>query len=198
MDLSVDDIMYGLKSGNRKIFEQVFRKYYSLLCFEARGYIKSNDLAEEIVCDIFTRVWQNRETLDIRVSLRDYLVKAVHNNCIDYYRQLKRQDNIKTSLETTGQTLYTLVDLGETPLDYILTRELEERIQNVIESLPPQYKKAFKLSRFNDLTYDEIAIEMQISVNSVKTNIKNALAFLRKELSDLFVLMLMLFSKLVS
>jgi RNA polymerase sigma-70 factor, ECF subfamily len=196
MDLSTDDIIHGLKSGNRKIFEKVFKKYYTLLCFEARGYIKSDDLIEEIVCDVFTRVWQNRETLVIKTSLRDYLIKAVHNKSIDYYRQLKRQETFKASMEEKGQSLYTLMDLGETPLDYILTQELEERIHAVIESLPPQYKRAFKLSRNNELSYEEIATEMQISVNSVKTNIKNALAFLRIELNDLFILLLAFFLKI--
>lgn len=192
MDLSADNTIHELKLGNHKIFEHIFKKYYSLLCYEARGYMKSSDLIEEIVCDVFTRIWQNRETLVIRTSLRDYLIKAVHNNCIDYYRQLKRQDNLKTSIEAKEQT-YTLTDLGETPLDYILTQELEEKIQTAIESLPPQYKETFKLSRFSDLTYEEIATKMQISINSVKTNIKNALAILRKELNNFLWLAFVLF-----
>jgi RNA polymerase sigma-70 factor, ECF subfamily len=193
MDVSSDNIIYELKLGNQQIFEQIFKKYYSLLCYEARGYIRSSDLIEEIVCDIFTRIWQNRESLEIKTSLRDYLVKAVHNNCIDYYRQQKRQDSITASNDEKEQAFYTLAGLGETPLDYILTRELEEKILVAIESLPPQYKKAFKLSRYSELTYDEIAQEMQISVNSVKTDIKNALAILRKELNSILYFILFFF-----
>lgn len=188
MDLLSNDSIRGLRAGDQKVFEQIFKKYYALLCYEARGYIKSYSLVEEIVCDVFTRIWQNRESLVITTSLRDYLVKSVHNNCIDYYRQLKRHEKLVAGSEESERIQYTLTDLGESPLDYILTQELELRINKVIESLPPQYKKAFKLSRFSDLTYLEIAEEMQISVNSVKTNIKNALSFIRKELSDLILL----------
>jgi RNA polymerase sigma-70 factor (ECF subfamily) len=188
MNLSAENFIDELKSGNQKAFEDIFKKYYSLLCYEARGYIQSNDLIEEIVCDIFTRIWLNRETLVIRTSLREYLIKAVHNNCIDYYRQLKRQDNLKANLEAKEQIHYTLTDLGETPLDYILTQELEDEINAAIESLPPKYKETFKLSRFSDLTYEEIATQMNISINSVKTNIKNALAILREKLNNFLLL----------
>jgi RNA polymerase sigma-70 factor, ECF subfamily len=198
MNLSVENVIDELKSGNQRVFEEIFKKYYSLLCYEARGYIQSNDLIEEIVCDIFTRIWQNREKLTIRNSLREYLIKAVHNNCIDYYRQLKRQDNLKANFEAKEQLFYTLTDLGETPLDYILTQELEEKIQIAIESLPPQYKETFKLSRFHDLTYEEIATKMQISINSVKTNIKNALAILRKELNNFLLIAYIFLIRLIS
>lgn len=188
MDLQDEDLVLKLKEGSRETFEFIFKKYYSLLCYEARSFIKSEDLTEEIVCDVFTRIWVNRETVSIKTSLRDYLVKAVHNNCIDYYRQLKRQKSFIANSEESDTKLNTLLDLGEDPLDYILTKELEDKILKLIDTLPPQYQRTFKLSRFSDKTYEEIADEMQISVNSVKTNIKNALALLRKELSGFFIL----------
>lgn len=184
------DILRELNSGNRKIFDTIFKNYYALLCIEASGFIKSENLIEEIVCDVFTRVWINRRTLNIKVSLRDYLVKSVQNNCIDYYRQLKKQEKVSLSSEEKEKTIPALVDLGENPLEYMLTKELEERINKLIELLPPQYQKAFKLSRFYGKTYEEIASEMQISINSVKTNIKKALAFLRYELKGFFPIIL--------
>ena len=195
MVLTDKDIVRELNSGNREIFDTIFNKFYSLLCFEARGYIKSENLVEEIVCDVFTRIWLNRKTLDIRISLRDYLVKAVHNKCIDYYRQIKKQRNISIYSDSKEHVISTLMDLGENPLEYILTKELEERINVLIDSLPPQYQKAFKLSRFHDKTYEEIASEMHISVNSVKTNIKNALLFLRNELKGFFILLILFWVK---
>lgn len=184
MDKSSEYLLQELKQGNRSVFEQIFKKYYTLLCLEAKGYISSYDLTEEIVCDIFTRLWQNRETLTITVSLREYLIKSLHNKCIDYLRRLQTKEFKNISIENNDPTAFTLSDLGESPLDYIMTQELEEKIRNTIELLPPQYKRAFKLSRVKGLSYENIALEMNISVNSVKTNIRNALAFLRKELKD--------------
>lgn len=187
MALSDKDIIQKLNSDDREIFDTLFRKYYALLCFEARGYIKSEILIEEIVCDVFTRFWLNRNKLDIKISLREYLVKSIHNKCIDYYRQKKNKGNISIDSDNTGLFTNSLVDLGQNPLEYILTKELEDKINASIESLPPQYRRTFELSRFHNKTYEEIAIEMQISVNSVKTNIKNALAFLRNALRILII-----------
>src|SRR5512145_2957109 len=171
MDTSNQEIIRELKAGNHLVFEQIFKKYYTTLCFEARGYIGANHLVEEIVCDVFTKIWLNREAIQIKTSLREYLIKAVHNNCIDYYRHLKAQDKLKQGFGEKQEEWATLYDIGENPLDYIITQELEDQIAEAIETLPEQYKKTFKLSRFNDLTYDEIAVEMGISVNTVKTNI---------------------------
>lgn len=196
MDRLEENLATGLKQGNREIFEEIFKKYYALLCFEARGYFKSYDLIEDIVCETFTHIWINRENVFINTSLRDYLVRAVHNKCIDYWRQLQKQQNKNIGLEE-AEFVSSISDLGESPLDYILTRELEEKIINSIELLPQQYKTAFKLSRFNGLSYEEIASEMKISVNTVKTDIKKALAFLRKELKDFIFLISILFAGMI-
>lgn len=193
MDPSNSDMVQGIKLGDRKVFEKVFKEYFPLLLFEARGYIWSYDLAGEIVSDVFTRIWTNREKLEIKTSLRDYLIKAVHNTCIDYYRQLKRKETLFSDTDSTEQAKFTLADLGQSPLDYILTKELEEKINNAIAALPPQYRRTFMLSRFKNLSYDEIAREMGLSVNTVKTNMKNALAALRNELKDIVLLILVLF-----
>ena len=72
-------------------------------------------------------------------------------------------------------------------LEYTITKELQESLNNAIESLPERYQQAFKLSRFHDLTYEEIAKEMGISVNGVKINIKKALAHLRKKLTEYLI-----------
>ena len=191
MSFCGEEIIKELKKGNSEAFEQIFREYYKILCLEAKGYIHANHLVEEIVCDVFTKIWLNREKLNIKTSLKKYLIRSVHNNCIDYYRHQKYQDQWEHKDNSETAEGYTLADLGENPLDYIITQELEDCIADAIETLPEQYKKTFKLSRFNDLTYEEIATEMNISVNSVKTNIKNALAKLRDKLKDFFFILIL-------
>ena len=183
MKNSNQEIIQELKKGNRETFEQVFREYYNMLCYEAKGYIKADHLVEEIVCDVFTKIWLNRDKLSIQTSLRRYLIRAVHNNCIDYYRHQKLQQKGKQEIDDISERA-TLVDLGEDPMDYLISQELENHVAEAIESLPDQYRKTFKLSRFNDLSYAEIASEMNISVNTVKTNIKKALSKLRDLLKD--------------
>lgn len=191
-----DELVHKLKAGNTNAFDEIFRKYYKLLCYEARGYFKDNFLIEEIVCDVFTRVWQNRERISINTSLKVYLVKAVHNNCIDYYRMQKNQEKISANFDQKEKKAYSLMDIGQNPLDYTVSNDLEKYYLEAVETLPARYKQAFKLSRFEDLTYEEIAVEMGISVNGVKMNIKKALEHLRIKLSDYIITIFLLFSSL--
>lgn len=179
-----DIIIEKLVAGDEKVFEFIFNKYYTLLCYEAKGYFKDSYLVEEIVCDVFSRIWQKREQYQIRNGLKQYLVKSVHNNCIDYIRRQDSQNSLRQQFLEKENEKFTLIDLGENPLDYLITDELEKFLSEVIENLPEQYKKAFKLSRYENLSYDEIAKTMDISVNSVKLYIKNALSKLRERLEE--------------
>lgn len=187
------DLLRNLKAGNTNAFDEIFRKYYNLLCFEARGYFRDNFLIEEIVSDVFTRIWQNREKLEINTSLKDYLIRSTHNSCIDYYRKNKVRKNISGDIENEEKRAYSLMDIGQNPLEYTISNELINHFQDAVESLPERYRQAFKLSRYNDLTYEEIAVEMGISVNGVKMNIKKALEHLRKKLADYLISALLFF-----
>lgn len=187
MDTLNNELIRDLKAGKQDAFDRIFKRYYTLLCTEARGYLRNSYLVEEIVCDIFTRLWQNRASLNITVSLRGYLIKAVHNNCINYYRIHKTQERLKQEVDENQKKSYSLIDIGQDPLEYTIVNELQEHLNEAIESLPNRYKQAFKLSRFNNKTYQEIADEMGISVNGVKINIKKALAHLRIKLIDYLI-----------
>lgn len=78
----------------------------------------------------------------------------------------------------------TLFYLGESPLDYVISKELMERINQAVSDLPTQYRRVFELNRYQNLSYNEIAVEMGVSVNTVKLYQKKALARLRQELKD--------------
>ena len=161
------DELVELQQGNHKAFEFLFRKYYVLLCYEARSYILEKHIVEELVGDVFRWLWENRDTLEITTSIRAYLIKATQ------YIELEEVKDKNT-----------LFSLDESPLDYVLSRELIERVDKAVKELPPQYKKVFELSRYKNLTYAEISAEMGVSVNAVKLYQKKALAQLRLVLKD--------------
>ena len=137
--------------------------------------------AEEIVQDIMVWLWENRETLVITTSVRAYLVRAVHNACLSY---LRRNQLEYIELDETIVERNTLFSLDESPLDYVLSKELIERIGKAVKELPPQYKRVFELSRYKNLTYAEISEEMGVSINAVKLYQKKALAQLRQVLKE--------------
>jgi len=189
---SDDELFHDFKGGSQNAFDKIFKKYYPILCSVAYGYFRNHYLIEEIVCDVFTKIWQNRMNITINISLREYLIKAVHNNCINYYRMQKHVDRIQQEFDNQQEKIYSLFDIGQNPLQYMITKELEENILEAIEKLPSRYKETFKLSRFYGLTYADISVKMGISINSVKQNIKNSLAYLRDILSDYLSIMIIL------
>lgn len=188
------ELILALRNGDQNAFDAIFKKYYKLLCIEAKAYFRDHFLIEEIVCDVFTKIWQKRTELTVNISLREYLLQAVRNNCINYYRMQKVQDKLKKEVDENQKRAYSLVDIGENPLDYTISAELEKNIHEAVESLPGRYKQAFILSRYHDLSYKEIAIEMDISVDGVKMNIKKALEQLREKLSNYLISIIVVLS----
>jgi RNA polymerase sigma-70 factor (ECF subfamily) len=192
MDNIESEIIRQLKQGNEKAFCYLFEIHYSLLCHIAFEFLKDDFLAETIVGDVIFHLWEKRETTDIQTSLRAYLVRSVRNRCINYL-QLEHVQK-ETHLLPYDELLQTegLLSVSENyPLATLLEKELEHEINKSIENLPDECRVVFKMSRFDDLKYQEIAEKMNISVNTVKYHIKNALSKLNcdltKYLTALFV-----------
>ena len=174
-------------------FKQLFRQYYSMLCGIAHGYVRERMIAEEIVNDVFVKFWDNRSKIVIRSSLKDYLFKSTQNACIDYLRANRKYRRHTSYIDEQEIVCATLADLGENPLDYIISNETGQRIMEAIEELPERYRLTFKLSRIDELSYDEIAETMAISKNTVKSNLRDAMAILREKLKDLILYLSLIF-----
>lgn len=178
--MNMDEVVSELQKGSHKAFEVLFREYYVLLCYEARSFLSEKYIIEELVDDVFRWLWENRKNLIITTSVRAYLIKSIHNACLSYLRQ-----NIPKQVVIEDFTdMNTLFYLGESPLDYVISKELMERINQAVSDLPTQYRRVFELNRYQNLSYNEIAVEMGVSVNTVKLYQKKALARLRQELKD--------------
>ena len=178
---------------NQNEFEQLFRQYYPTLCRIAYGYVRERMVVEEIVNDVFVKFWNNRSQIVIHSSLKDYLFKATQNGCIDHLRANQKWRQRTSYLDEQEIVCATLADLGENPLEYVINTETGERITKVIDELPERYRLTFKLSRIDGLSYDQVAEKMAISKNTVKSNLREALAILREKLKDLAILLFLIF-----
>jgi RNA polymerase sigma-70 factor (ECF subfamily) len=179
------ELLKSVSKGDKKGFEILFRTYYVRLCAYAAGFVVQNDLAEDIVTEVFLKLWEKRETLTISESVSSYLFQSVKNACINY---LTRE---KSRKYTVSENEVKLIDLKMTyqisdkyPLNDLIGRELEEKIRMEIEKLPEQCREIFYLSRFEDLSHKEIAEKLGISENTVKVQIYRALIKLRVGLKD--------------
>jgi RNA polymerase sigma-70 factor (ECF subfamily) len=177
-------LLQKIKQGDEKAFQYVFETHYGLLCSVASEFLKDDFLAETIVGDVILYLWEKRETIEIKSSLRSYLIKAVRNKCLNY-QQLQyvvketRFPEKEELLDSEGN--YIISD--SQPLATLLEKELEIEIEKSINSLSDECRKVFELSRFEQLKYEDIALELNISVNTVKYHIKNALSKLRTDLT---------------
>ena len=183
------DILLGIRQGNERVFETVFKKHYQALCNYACGILKDMDDAEEVVQSIFLKFWEQREGIEINVSLKSYLYRAVHNTCLNRLKHLKIQETYR---QYVGDYLENSYDSATDILDKVA---LESSIEDALEKLPEQCRLIFKMSRFEELKYQEIADRLGLSVKTIENQIGKALKIMRTELSDYLpvVLLMMLF-----
>lgn len=143
---------------------------------------------EDIVQNVFTRIWTERKELDIRTSLKSYLLKGVQNFCLDELRCR----NVRLRYETESRRHI----LALSPEEYYLYSELRDEINNAIASLSPAERETLFLSRFENLKYKEIADRLGVSVRTVETRISKALKLIKASIGDLTILITVIIYKL--
>ena len=179
------DLIQQLKEGREEAYRCLYERHYAVLCHAARGWVGDDYTAETLVGDVIFHLWEIRESLEIRVSLRSYLLQAVRNRCLDYLDSRKQKHEITFSELEGGDSLgerYILAD--DYPLGSLLEKELDHEIRRAISRLPEECRRVFLKSRFEEKKYEEIARELGISINTVKYHIKNALARLHERLAQ--------------
>ena len=187
-------IVEQLKTGNEDAYQYIHDRHYALLCHVASGYVRDQFLAETIVGDTIFHLWEIRETLEISVSIRSYLLRAVRNRCINYLNsEWEKREIAFSSLMPDEITDDKMTISDSHPLGTLLERELEEEIYKAIDKLPNECRRVFDKSRFEGKSYEEISQELGISVNTVKYHIKNALASLQTNLSKYLITLLLFF-----
>ena len=174
-----------IRRGDIEFFKKLFEGYYNNLCILAKEYVKDDGQAEEIVEELFYNLWEKRKTLDIHTSVKIYLIRSVQNRCISYLRKLKTELKVKEDISIEHKNTLKYLPFKESqPIVRLFSSELEEKVRKEINELPEQCRKIFELSRFEEKSYNEIARELTISVNTVKTQMKIALKKLRDNLKE--------------
>ena len=192
-----NNVMIYLREGNEYAFRFIFDKYYDFLCMVADSYLRDEYISETIVGEIIYNLWEIKDNIDIKYSLRSYLVRSVKNRCINYLQQEYIQREISINQYEDKAAIEELFFIeNKHPLESLLEQELENKINSIINELSPECRAVFKMSRFDGMKYEEIASELNISVNTVKYHMKNALGKLRLELKD-YILSILVFLTLL-
>ena len=177
-------LIRGLLSGDKSAFDMVFRTYYDTLLFVASSILSDWQLAEEVVQDVFVKLWKTASNLTINISLSSYLTAMVRNHCIDYLRANERR--IKTVSIENPEVQLKLHELGmEASFDEeLFSDELEIALTQAIEQLPTQCRQIFELNRFDGYSPKEISEKLQVSISTVKTQIARALKKLKEVVAE--------------
>jgi RNA polymerase sigma-70 factor, ECF subfamily len=164
-----------IANGNFDAYEELFNTYYEVLCHHALKYTSDAAMAQDVVSDVFARIWEKRSQLQIDTSVKSYLYRAVTNQCID---TLRKNYHKKTVLVDSFQHCETSCD---STITYSApeTRELAMAIELAVRNLPKQCGIIFRLSREAGLKYQEIASQLNISVKTVETQMGRAFKALR-------------------
>ena len=177
-------LLSAMQHGDLKAYGVLFRRYYPILCAYATKFVELKD-AEEIVQDVMLWLWENRETQTFETSLSQYLFKTVYHRAINQIVRHQSQLRADTLFYENMQEM-----LQDT--DFYQLEELQRRIREAVDALPPAYREAFVMHRFDNKSYKEIAEILQVYPKTVDYRIQQALKQLRITLKDYLPLILLL------
>jgi RNA polymerase sigma-70 factor (ECF subfamily) len=178
MEYSDQKLISAVQNGDLSAYEELFKKYYVYLCFVSEHIIRSHADAEEIVSDVFVRLWNLRERTEIISSLKGYLIRAVHNASLNYIEQ--NAVRLKSTGRLSSSDLKVLAWDSDYPLGHLYEKELQDILTNCINELPEACREIFLMSRDKEMKYTDISKKLDISVNTVKSQLKIALSRLRE------------------
>jgi RNA polymerase sigma-70 factor, ECF subfamily len=172
----------GMRSGEEVSFERIFQTYFDRLQAYAERYVRQPEAAEEVVANVFVRLWQQRAELHVRDSLKSYLYTAVRNQALMWIEHEK----VVSRTREVGEREHRSPGMGQAPAaadEQMQALELADALELVIERMPPRVRDAYVLSRQHGLSYAQVAEEMQISPKTVEIHLGRALKLLRAELA---------------
>lgn len=162
-----------LTQDDEAAFSELYIRYKDKLSYFCLSLLKSKEEANDIVQEIFIRIWESRSFINPELSFSSFLYTMARNRIMNYYRDMDIDTKVKEILATREITV------EETTESHIIYSEYQEILQAAIEQLPPQRKKIFNMSRIENMSHKEIATELGISVNTVQEHISEALKFIK-------------------
>jgi RNA polymerase sigma-70 factor (ECF subfamily) len=179
------DILNRLQLDDRSALKELFEAFYPMVCQAIRRLVQDAATCEDLAQEVFLRFWQKRHKINIDSNLPAYLRRMAINEALAYHRRNKRyqEDEWVPGIEP---------DAEPGAEEQYLHGELKENITAAVDSLPPKCRMVFQLSRYEELTYREIADKMGISVKTVENQMSKALRTLRDKLQAYLNLLLFL------
>lgn len=167
------ELLIGLREGNKSAFEEIYDRYKIKLTGNLLRMLKSQELVEDVMQDIFMGLWVNRKNIDPERSLKPYLFRIAANKAKDIFRKAGNEQKFRKFLLPHWQEDYNHIE------ELLNNRENQELLQSLLDRLSPQQKTIYILCKIEGKSYREVSDALQISETTVNTHIRNANVVLR-------------------
>lgn len=176
-------LLERFRSGDEKALDTLFGQWHNYLFKIAYSMLADADGAKDAVQEVFIRIWQKRAEIEVKTTLKGYLQRAIVNQCLSVLQQRKAFSN-------PDEYRFLLPDNTPSVAEKLHADSLGRLVHAAIDRLPEQCRLIFRLSRFEDLSYREIAEQLELSPKTIENQIGKALRILREELAPWLPLLL--------
>lgn len=166
-----------MKVGDRESFNQLFRSYYKPLVRFCFRFVADDDMAAEIVQDLFVKLWAGREKLSFNSSFESYMLRSVQNAAITYINK------VRSHAEANLRVVADETDVND-PSETLQSNNLEASYRKILAAMPEKRREVFLASRFEGLKYAEIAEKLGMSQKTVETHMSAAIKQLKEGLKE--------------
>ena len=174
---SENQLLADLRAGKEAAFTELYRQYSARLYYNILALVKDDNTAEELVQDIFSKIWRKRKNISVEKSFASYLFVTGRNRVYDFFKQVTRDYELYSRIKSIAAEHYCHVEEG------LFDRENAELLQKAIASLTPQRRRAFELCKLEGLSYRQASEKMGVSLSTLKDHMANALEAIRLYIS---------------
>lgn len=167
------ELLQRLRDGDHAAFEQLYHAYKVKLIANSLRLLKSRELVEELLQDLFLKLWEQRRKIDPEQSINAYLYKLANNMAYDTFRKISRDKRLYGYLLSTMESHYDHIE------SYLFSKENREELRKAIDLLPPQQKKVFILCKLEEKSYEEVSQLLHITTGTINNHIHRANLFLK-------------------
>jgi len=184
-DKSLHKIVKDLRKGDKQALDEIYKFFYPKLYVFAKSFLKVKDDINDILQDVFVKLWLSREKIGKVETFNSYLFTIAKNAIVSYFREKSKDQKFEARVK---EILVSAENEYNDELEY---RDLKQNLESIIDQLPNKRKQIFKLSREEGLSNKEIAEKLDISVKTVEDHMRHALRFIRKHLKTIEIFTLL-------
>ncbi len=175
---SDEELIQEIKAGNMLAFDALYKKYSRMLYKFGFSILKSREETENLIQDVFLNLWENRHKVEKDSSVKSYVFTIAYNSAISVIRKKVRESQfieyLKSIQEVNGEA-------ADVKIEY---DELKNKLDNIIQTLPPRQKEVYMLHRVEGLKYSEIAKRLNISENTIENHMSRAIKTIREKIGN--------------